>query len=58
MNENWSQDFVTDFTDNGFDVDVNGYAINGQYKGKFVVTQVPEKQKFDQHMGAIKSIVK
>ena len=30
--ENWSRDFVTDFTDNGFDVDVNEYTINGQYK--------------------------
>ena len=25
MFENWSKDFVTDFTDNGFDVDVNEY---------------------------------
>ena len=51
MNENWSQDFVTDFTDNGFDVDVNGYAINGQYKGKFVVTQV--SRWFDDMLGKI-----
>jgi hypothetical protein len=51
INENWSQDFVTDFTDNGFDVDVNGYAINGQYKGKFVVTQV--SRWFDDMLGKI-----
>lgn len=51
MFENWSQDFVTDFTDNGFDVDVNEYTINGQYKGKFVVTQV--SRWFDDMLGKI-----
>ncbi len=49
--ENWSKDFVTDFTDNGFDVDVNEYTINGQYKGKFVVTQV--SRWFDDMLGKI-----
>lgn len=51
MFENWSRDFVTDFTDNGFDVDVNEYTINGQYKGKFVVTQV--SRWFDDMLGKI-----
>ena len=51
MFENWSKDFVTDFTDNGFDVDVNEYTINGQYKGKFVVTQV--SRWFDDMLGKI-----
>jgi hypothetical protein len=39
MNENWSKDFATDFTDNGFDVEENGSIVTGQYRGKFVVTQ-------------------
>lgn len=40
MYENWSRDFVTDFTDNGFDVSEEGETIKGKYNGKFVITGI------------------
>ena len=40
INEDWSDDYVYDFKDNGFDVEENGLVLKGQYKGQFVLTQV------------------
>ncbi len=40
INEDWSDDYVYDFKDNGFDVEENGLVLKGQYKGKFLITQV------------------
>ena len=40
INEDWSDDYVYDFKDNGFDVEENGLVLKGQYKGQFVHTQV------------------
>lgn len=40
INEDWSDDYVYDFKDNGFDVEEDGLVLKGQYKGQFVLTQV------------------
>lgn len=40
INEGWSDDYVTDFTDHGFQVVENPSEIRGVYKGVFVTTVV------------------
>ena len=40
INEDWSDDFVYDFKDNGFQIEEKGKILTGQYKGKFLITQV------------------
>ncbi len=39
-NEGWSDDYTTDFTDNGFELSEYPSLIKGSYKGNFVISDV------------------
>ena len=40
INEDWSEDYTYDFTDNGFEIEEEGLILKGKYKGQFVMTQL------------------
>jgi hypothetical protein len=40
INEDWSDDYVVDFFDHGFDLEETDNTISGKYKGDFVITSL------------------
>lgn len=40
INEGWSDDYVTDFSDNNFEIEETPSTIKGRYKGRFVLSNL------------------
>ena len=40
INEGWSDDYITDFSDNGFSITETPSKVTGKYKGKFILSDL------------------